>query len=168
VRSQVRRCRGAIIGAVSLLLTGCAAAATPATTSAPTATPVVAVTAALATPSPIPTASAMPSPLPTQGPIVVFMNGSDTPMGPNLMFSPASITAKPGTINFSLNNQGDHFHGMSIAAELDGTPLASAVVPPHSVKAFVVEGLAPGAYKFWSPIGDDAKFGMVGTLTISP
>jgi len=96
------------------------------------------------------------------------MNGSDTPTGPNLFYSPKSIVAKAGTIDFSLNNQGDHFHGMTIATELNGTPLASAVVPPHSVKAFVVEGLTAGAYTFWSPIGDDAKFGMVGTLTISP
>jgi uncharacterized cupredoxin-like copper-binding protein len=96
------------------------------------------------------------------------MNGSDTPSGPNLFFAPASITVPAGTITFSLNNQGDHVHGMNIATKLNGTPLASAQVPPHTVEPFVVEGLAPGVYKFWSPVADDASFGMVGTLTITP
>jgi uncharacterized cupredoxin-like copper-binding protein len=161
--------RGVItIVAVGLLLTGCTAAAPVPTAPAPTVTPVAAVTGPPPTPSPLPTASAAPSPSATQGAIVVVMNGGDTPNGPNLFFVPNSIMAQAGTITFTLNNQGDHFHGMTIATELNGTPLASLVVPPHTVKPFVVEGLAPGAYAFWSPIGDDAKFGMVGTLTVSP
>ena len=142
--SQLRRCGAITNVTVSLLLAACAAAApAPATP-----TPAVAVTASPTSPptaSPVPTASATPAPSPTQGAIVVVMNGGDTPSGPHLFFAPASITVPAGTISFSLNNQGDHVHGMSIATKLNGTALESTSVPPHTVKPFVVEGLAPGA-----------------------
>jgi plastocyanin len=103
-------------------------------------------------------------------------------------FQPDHVSAKAGTVAFSLDNipgsateAPDHMMliGDCISFYGDGSIRAGQAVAatPHIAAnqraTFTVNGLEPGTYVFWCAVnvpdgGNHASNGMVGTLTITP
>lgn len=168
----------AAVGVIGLLAGSCSGAPA-APTSSPTIRPTVVVSpsplltpaATAAPPSATPTASPADATASPSGAIPVVMTDAAGTDAPLLFYAPASITAPAGTVVFELRNGTGAFlrHNMSIGTEVGGEALAtSATVAPDESSPFAVDDMAPGTYKFWCTVEDHYKFGMVGTLTITP
>jgi plastocyanin len=79
-------------------------------------------------------------------------------------FDPDRVTVRePGELRITLRNEGSLAHDLRVfrgERELGGTP------PFQKGERSARVRLTPGRYRFVCTIGDHAKLGMVGTLTV--
>lgn len=167
----------ALVFTLALVVGACtggpAATATPGPTIAPTDSP---STAASPLPSPtsrptaasLPTfaASAQPATVAPAGAITLEMRHEGTTPG----FSPNQITAPAGTIVLYLTNTDALRvrHDFNVGQELRAGQARMGSIGGGTAAVFTISDMAPGDYTFWCSINDHFKFGMVGTLTVTP
>ena len=80
--------------------------------------------------------------------------------------SPATLTLKPGTYTFEVQDVGQFPHDLHVAASADGTEVGgSTVVTANQSTTFTVT-LRPGTYTLWCSVDAHRSLGMQGTLTV--
>jgi plastocyanin len=80
--------------------------------------------------------------------------------------APATLTLKPGTYTFKLENVGQFPHDLHVAASADGTEVGgSQVITAGQTGTFTIT-LKPGAYTLWCAVNAHRSLGMQGTLTV--
>jgi plastocyanin len=80
---------------------------------------------------------------------------------------PATLTLKPGTYTFHLQNVGQFPHDLHVAAAADGTEVgASTVITAGQSGSFTIT-LKSGSYTMWCAVDAHRSLGMQGTLTVS-
>lgn len=185
---MMNRSRTFLLVAITLAFGGCGTAGTASTISTTTASPDNAPSPSAV---PVNTPAAIPSPTPTPTPIPTLAstteNASTAPRGaisikmtvPNgePRFQPDHVTARSGTVVFFLENVPgpifDPDHNMQIGPAIGQVTAGTPRIRATETATFTVKDLTSGTYVFWCPVvglnGEiHAKFGMVGTLTITP
>jgi len=80
--------------------------------------------------------------------------------------SPDTVTLKPGTYTFKLQNLGQFPHDLHVAASADGTEVGgSAVITAGQSGSFTIT-LKPGTYTLWCAVDAHRSLGMEGKLTV--
>jgi plastocyanin len=80
--------------------------------------------------------------------------------------APATLTLKPGTYTFHLQNVGQFPHDLHVAAAADGTEIgASSVITAGQSGSFTIT-LKAGQYTMWCAVDAHRSLGMQGTLTV--
>ncbi|MES4791759.1 MAG: plastocyanin, partial [Chloroflexota bacterium] len=79
-------------------------------------------------------------------------------------FEPKEITARPGTITFTLRNVGERRHNMVIEAA--GQKFKSADISAGQSGTFEVTLTAPGRYVVYCDLQNHRERGMEGFLTV--
>jgi len=80
--------------------------------------------------------------------------------------APATLTLKPGTYTFKLQNLGQFPHDLHVAAATDGTEVGgSTVITAGQTGSFTIT-LKAGTYTLWCAVDAHRSLGMQGTLTV--
>jgi plastocyanin len=80
--------------------------------------------------------------------------------------APTTLTLKPGTYTFHVQNVGQFPHDLHVAASADGTEVgASTVLTAGQSGSFTVT-LKPGSYTAWCTVDAHRSLGMQGTITV--
>lgn len=80
--------------------------------------------------------------------------------------APMTLTLKPGTYTFKIQNVGQFPHDLHVAASADGTEVGgSTVVSANQSTSFTVT-LKAGTYTLWCSVDAHRSLGMQGTLTV--
>jgi plastocyanin len=80
--------------------------------------------------------------------------------------APATLTLKPGTYTFKIQNVGQFPHDLHVAASSDGTEVGgSTVITAGQTGSFTIT-LKAGAYTLWCAVDAHRSLGMVGQLTV--
>jgi plastocyanin len=80
--------------------------------------------------------------------------------------APATLTLKPGTYTFKLQNVGQFPHDLHVAAAADGTEVGgSTVITAGQTGSFTIT-LKAGTYTLWCAVDAHRSLGMQGTLTV--
>jgi plastocyanin len=80
--------------------------------------------------------------------------------------APATLTLKPGTYTFKLQNLGQFPHDLHVAAAADGTEVGgSTVITAGQTGSFTIT-LKAGTYTLWCAVDAHRSLGMQGTLTV--
>jgi uncharacterized cupredoxin-like copper-binding protein len=80
-------------------------------------------------------------------------------------FTPPKLTAKAGTVTFTLDNPTSNQAPHAIAIEGNGVDKDGTTVQPGG-KSTVTVDLKPGTYEFYCPVDGHRQAGMEGTLTV--
>jgi plastocyanin len=78
-------------------------------------------------------------------------------------FGPPALTAAAGTVTFTLTNNGQTSHALTI--EGNGIEETSETIAPGGTTDLTVD-LAEGEYEIYCPVDGHKDMGMVGTLTV--
>lgn len=81
----------------------------------------------------------------------------------DFQFDPARITADAGATTFTLTNDGQAPHALTI--EQDGSEESTKTISPGESASVTVE-LESGEYTLYCPVGNHRELGMEGTLTV--
>ena len=141
---------------------GCAGAAAPTISMAPSASAAESV-----------------SPTPTERPMLQTESAEadeapagaiDVQVGYGAKFVPERITARAGSVTFFLHSvpTNPFLHNFNIGKELYEPIAIGPTLSPRESVAFTVYDMEPGKYVFWCAVGTHAAEGMVGTLTVKP
>lgn len=80
--------------------------------------------------------------------------------------APATLTLKPGTYTFRIQNVGQFPHDLHVAAASDGTEVGgSTVIVAGQTGSFTIT-LKAGTYTLWCAVDAHRSLGMVGQLTV--
>jgi plastocyanin len=80
--------------------------------------------------------------------------------------APASMTLKPGTYTFAVQNVGQFPHDLHIAAS-DGSELgATSVMKANGTASIKVTLPQAGTYTTWCAVNSHRSLGMEGTVTV--
>lgn len=80
--------------------------------------------------------------------------------------APATLTLKPGTYTFKVQNLGQFPHDLHVAAAADGTEVGgSQVITAGQTGSFTIT-LRAGTYTLWCAVDAHRSLGMQGTLTV--
>ncbi len=82
-------------------------------------------------------------------------------------FTPASLTAPAGKVDFYLVNSGTTAHDMVIRDSSKKQIAGSEVVAPGDSKVFTVSNIAAGSYEIFCSQDSHESLGMIGTLKIT-
>ena len=82
-------------------------------------------------------------------------------------FTPSTLQAKSGTVNFLLNNTGTTAHDMVIADAAGKQVAKSELVQPGNQATFTVANVAAGTYTIFCDVPGHRAAGMEGTLTVT-
>jgi plastocyanin len=80
--------------------------------------------------------------------------------------SPDTLTLKPGTYTFRIQNLGQFPHDLHVAAAADGTEVGGSTVVTAGQSASFSVALKPGTYTLWCAVNAHRSLGMQGTLTV--
>jgi len=82
-------------------------------------------------------------------------------------FTPSTLQAKSGTVNFLLNNTGTTAHDMVIADAAGKQVAKSELVQPGNQATFTVANVPAGTYTIFCDVPGHRAAGMEGTLTVT-
>ncbi|HKF76938.1 MAG TPA: cupredoxin domain-containing protein [Candidatus Dormibacteraeota bacterium] len=82
-------------------------------------------------------------------------------------FTPSTLQAKSGSVNFLLNNTGTTAHDMVIADASGKQVAKSELVQPGNQATFTVANVAAGTYTIFCDVPGHRAAGMEGTLTVT-
>ena len=82
-------------------------------------------------------------------------------------FDPANLTASPGRVTFTLNNEGQFPHNLHIEGNGVSLDVKSDGPVPGGQSFTGAVTLAAGTYETWCPVGNHRERGMVGELTVA-
>jgi uncharacterized cupredoxin-like copper-binding protein len=88
--------------------------------------------------------------------------GGKTPF----FFTPPKLTAKAGSVTFTLDNPSKNQAPHAIAIEGNGVDKDGETAQPGG-KSTVTVDLKPGKYEFYCPVPGHKEAGMQGTLTVT-
>jgi plastocyanin len=81
----------------------------------------------------------------------------------DIQFDPARITVDAGATTFTLTNDGQTPHALTI--EQDGSEEGTKTISPGESTSVTVE-LESGEYTLYCPVGNHRELGMEGTLAV--
>lgn len=80
--------------------------------------------------------------------------------------APATLTLKPGTYTFHVQNVGQFPHDLHVAASADGTEIGSSAVLTAGQSGSFTVTLKSGSYTLWCAVDAHRSLGMQGTVTV--
>jgi plastocyanin len=80
--------------------------------------------------------------------------------------APSTLTLKPGTYTFKLQNVGQFPHDLHVAAAADGTEVGGSTVITAGQSGSFTITLKAGTYTLWCAVNAHRSLGMQGTLTV--
>jgi plastocyanin len=80
--------------------------------------------------------------------------------------SPDTLTLKPGTYTFKVQDVGQFPHDLHVAVSADGTEMGGSTVVTAGQTASFTVTLKPGLYTLWCAVDAHRSLGMQGKLTV--
>jgi plastocyanin len=171
------RVSAAVMVGGCLATIACGGAPVPNATAAPDAPPSASPTAG---PSKAPTPASTPAAVPLATFEVSVEPATEAPAdaiaielhieGTTPLYNPNLITAPPGTIVLFLSNTDPvrERHDFHLGPDVGQVQARMASIGGRTSVILRISDVPAGRYAFWCSIQDHYKFGMVGTLTVTP